>query len=388
MNLTQRAVAKALRALPGSWRFLGLPSQRIRSLKEWIAGQRSTLDWMEKCKGPHYQVLFEPLTITRRAPRTVDGRPHHHAFSRERYHAHNEVYLARLPRGRVLGPHGTVITQDGGIVEESSWGMGWLERDRSLTAIRLPRPEFRTGSYFIPARFSGFADWVLDTLPRFYALTHLPHDEVRIVVNEPLNSWQRESLELLGVDLSRIETLEKKYLEAEVLYFPSFVGDPGNEHPAGMRWVRETLLGKYVPPRRDRRLYISRRKALRRRVTNESELEPLLRDHGFEIVDAELLSFREQIQTMNQAEAIVSLHGAGLSNILFAPPGCKILEIFDPHHVMVMYWALADLLDQEYWYYIAQRTGISAEQHQATGHDDIIVPAADLAQSLERMLRS
>jgi capsular polysaccharide biosynthesis protein len=387
LTLVQQAIARALRAIPGSQKLFGLPSRRIRSLKKWTEHQRSSLDWMQKCKGPYYEKIFESVAISRHQPRNALDRPQHHAFTVERYHVHNEVYLARIPRGRVLGPDGTVITPDGGIVEESSWGMGWLERDRSLTAVRLPAPEFRPGAYFTPTRFSeGFADWVLDTLPRFYSLARLPTDEVRILVNKPLNSWQRESLELLGIDLSRIEVLENRYIEAEILYFPSFVGDPGNEHPAGMGWLRDRLIENSEPRRRpNRRLYISRRLALRRRILNEDELQPILRAYGFEIVETELLSFRQQIDLLSEAEAVVALHGAGLSNIVFAPKGCKVVEIFDPDHVKVMYWALADVLDQEYWYYIAHKAGAVGIQHQVTGHDDVVVLADEFSHSLERV---
>jgi len=387
LGLARHGVARFLRAIPGSWRFLGLPSRRIRSLKNWIQQQRAALDWMDKCKGTYYDALFAPVPVSRHPPQNALGETHHHAFTVERYHVHNEVYLARIPRGRVLGPDGTVILPDGGIVEESVWGQGWLGRDRSLTALRLPRPEFKLGSYFTVATpFSeGFAHWVLDVLPRFYSLGRLPADDMRILVAKPLNSWQRESLELLGIDASRIEVLGPNYVAPEILYFPSFVGDPGNEHRDGMQWLRDKLLGNFASARKDRRLYISRRLAARRRILNEAELYPILHDHGFEIVEAERMSFRDQVELLSQTEAVVSLHGAGLSNILFAARGCKVLEIFDPDHVKVMYWALADVLEHEYWYCIGQKTAHTAGQHQATGHDDVIIPPAEFAHALTRI---
>jgi hypothetical protein len=388
LKTIRRVVARALRALPGSWKALGLPSRKIRSLKNWIAQQRAGLDWCEKCKGPFYEMLFETAAITRRRPHTFDGKMLHHEFSWERYHIHNEAYVARIPRGRVLGPDGTVITPDGQIVEESVWGNGWLERDRSLTALHLVQPELISGSCFtVATAFSeGFAHWMLDALPRFYALDRLPADEVQILVGRPLSSWQRESLELIGIDLSRVNVLGERYIESEVLYFPSFVGDPGNEHPGGMRWLREKLLGDFVPARHDRRLYISRRLAARRRILNEADLEPILQDFGFEIIEAEQMPLREQIELFAQAEAVVSLHGAGLSNILFARSGCKVFEIFEPDHVKVMYWALADVLRHDYWYHIGQTVGERRVRHEVTGHDDIYVPVQEFARSLAAMM--
>ena len=105
---------------------------------------------------------------------------------------------------------------------------------------------------------------------------------------------------------------------------------------------KKFLRGKEVGEAR-RRLYITRRTA-RRRVINESELEPILARYGFEVVEAENLSLAEQIQLFSQAEAIAGPHGAGLTNIVFAPPGCKVFELFAETCVRPMYYQLADVI--------------------------------------------
>jgi hypothetical protein len=63
-------------------------------------------------------------------------------------------------------------------------------------------------------------------------------------------------------------------------------------------------------------------------VVNETELLPLLRDHGIEWMCAEDLDFREQVQRFANAEAILGPHGAGLANLLFMPVGAKCGEMF------------------------------------------------------------
>ena len=61
---------------------------------------------------------------------------------------------------------------------------------------------------------------------------------------------------------------------------------------------------------------------------NEKELEDTLEKIGFEIVRLERLSFYKQIELMSQSSVIVAMHGAGLSNMIWARKPCRIVEVF------------------------------------------------------------
>jgi hypothetical protein len=63
-----------------------------------------------------------------------------------------------------------------------------------------------------------------------------------------------------------------------------------------------------------------------------------------------------------------------------------VFELFDPNHMMVNYYAAADVLDQPYYYLIGEAVGRADPRHAATGHDDIRVPAELFARSLDRVL--
>lgn len=77
-----------------------------------------------------------------------------------------------------------------------------------------------------------------------------------------------------------------------------------------------------------KRIFISRRHGNRRRLRNEDELFDLLRRRGFERVALEEFSTREQIRMFAKASHIVGQHGAGLTNLMFSPPGTRVLELF------------------------------------------------------------
>ena len=130
---------------------------------------------------------------------------------------------------------------------------------------------------------------------------------------------------------------------------------------------------------------MTRRRAARRRVVNEQDLLPVLREFGFEVIETERLSFHEQIQLFSHAEAVVGPHGAGLANLCFAPEGCKVLEFFDPHCVRVMYWVIADILQQPYSYVLGRTAGRAATAGADVGFNDFSIDPADLRQTLQTL---
>ena len=96
--------------------------------------------------------------------------------------------------------------------------------------------------------------------------------------------------------------------------------------PGVFEWIRERFVGKRAGFR-GRRIYVSRRLAATRRVSNEAEVVALLRKRGFEDIALEELSFAAQVELFAECEIVVAPHGAGLANIVFAPPGCMVIEI-------------------------------------------------------------
>jgi capsular polysaccharide biosynthesis protein len=76
-----------------------------------------------------------------------------------------------------------------------------------------------------------------------------------------------------------------------------------------------------------RRIYVSRKQARVRRVLNESEIEPVLARHGFEIMVMESMPLDKQISLMAQTSVLAGPHGGGLTNMIFLPPGTPVIEL-------------------------------------------------------------
>ncbi len=76
-----------------------------------------------------------------------------------------------------------------------------------------------------------------------------------------------------------------------------------------------------------KRIYISRRIAQRRRLSNEENLEQLLKQHNFITCYPERLTWVEQVQLFASATHLVGLHGAGLTNIVYSQNLKWVIEL-------------------------------------------------------------
>ncbi len=369
-------VATSLKRFPVSSIRLGPPKGTIESMKEWIenttqpsgAGLGNANYW--------YELIRETERIQRTPPHIPLGSVHD-KFLREYEHIHPSVYLACIARARIVGDEGLVVSPDDRVFEESDWGPDWVRGSPVMRAVRLPSMTAKPGSYVtLLARWaSEYYHWVLDILPRLSILErHGEIGEHRYIVPKGLRGFQRESLEMLGIAADRLVEFDNTHWEIDRLYFPSFVGKTGNAPAWACEWLRSRLLTG-VALSRSRRLYVSRRQALSRRVSNENELLGRLARWGFEAVLPENLSFAEQIALFSQAEMVVGPHGAGLTNIVFSKD-ITVVEFFEPGYVNACYYSLCNSLGHDYWYTLGSRRNAS----------DMEIPVDSLESTLMRII--
>jgi capsular polysaccharide biosynthesis protein len=110
----------------------------------------------------------------------------------------------------------------------------------------------------------------------------------------------------------------------------------------------EGVVGGRKPSTKGRRIYVARLDAALRKLVNEAEQIQKLLPLGFEIITPSSLNLIEQIVAFSDAELVFGTHGAGLTNIAFAPRASKLLEIFPGHYMDGSYFSLKQLIGQEY----------------------------------------
>ena len=199
--------------------------------------------------------------------------------------------------------------------------------------------------------------------------------------------YQREILDLCGVPpLPVVEPTPRQSVTAGTLVVPS-IPNPDLVAPRWTTdWLRKTMRPTSQVP--TRRIYVTRGSARNtRRVVNERQVTDLLRRWGFLIVDPGGMTVQEQIDVFASADVIVGPHGAGLTNLVFAPPGVRVLELFAPRYVNPCYWAIANNVPDSHYRYIVcgpdRRPQGAAMQGVLT---DIVVDLRELSDALDALL--
>lgn len=97
-----------------------------------------------------------------------------------------------------------------------------------------------------------------------------------------------------------------------------------------------------------RAFYVSRAAAQARRLVNEGAVTAALQAIGIVPVVLEGMTLADQASLFAGAELIVAPHGAGLANLLFARPGCAVLELQMDAHCSWCYRRLSAVLGLRY----------------------------------------
>ena len=163
----------------------------------------------------------------------------------------------------------------------------------------------------------------LSTLDRAGLLHRYPW-----LVNGDLREYQLEYMRLLGHDPAQTIRVERNAVIGCRRVLVPALHVSMHAITQGVEWLRERVAPLCVARRQATRLlFLSRRDIGRRRVLNESALIEAAAPLGFERVVPGELSVAQQIAAFSSARVIVAAHGAGLTNMIFAPPGAVIVEL-------------------------------------------------------------
>ena len=256
-----------------------------------------------------------------------------------------------------------------------------------LRRCRYRREISLSGTSALLAAASGanYYHWLLESLPRLlllkqagFALNAID----RFLVNQEQHPFHAQTLEILGIpNAKRVSAQKNRVFRCECLLVPSLPAEPMVFPSWTITFLREQFLAAAASIPMER-IFISRRRAGRRRLLNESEIEEHLRMAGFRTVILEDLSFREQVGMFASASAIIAPHGAGLSNLVFAKPGTKVIELVGPTFINHCFQKLARAMLLPYAEIVGNLTNTPRKRVE---EDDFVVPEVKLRESMERL---
>jgi capsular polysaccharide biosynthesis protein len=231
---------------------------------------------------------------------------------------------------------------------------------------------------------TGHFHWLTDVLTRLFVVRDRLRD-LLLVLPGKYQSQEHVQSSLRAFGVTEVDFIgSEEVVECRSLLMPSHTAPSGHFKDEAIRGVRDVLLSAYgAASGEEKKVYISRRGAERRRIINEDAIVHVVRNFGFETICAEELSFEQQVQIFSRARYLVSNHGAGLTNILFMKAGGSVLELrHQSDCINNCYFTLSSALDLSYFYQTCLPQDASVDPHNA----HLLVDPARLEQSLTLLL--
>jgi hypothetical protein len=278
------------------------------------------------------------------------------------------------PDAQLVGPEGLTFLSSGQVLLENS--LGWNKRvgvsgARTLLNRTFPfrrdsgaTQSFETAVSLVGPWTDNYYHWHLDYLCRLAALSSYIEATGRhppLLLPPNTTEWMRATLSLVGYDKDEWITWDGRRTAVDQLIVPALPRETEGSAPtisnhyyslnsSAVRWLGERMLSNadditsHTPD--SGRLYVSRQGGDTRRVNNLDELSPTLEAYGFERFRPEDYSVAEQVRAFADADVVLGVHGAGLTNLLFARDA-TLVEMFGSY-VNPVFYALAIQTGNEY----------------------------------------
>jgi hypothetical protein len=184
-----------------------------------------------------------------------------------------------------------------------------------------------------------------------YPIIKLTENGISFKVINPGNiGWKNDLLTIMCPNLFTVPVKKFQYITADEVIGVT-KDKSGYIHPNVILTLRNKFRELSTSDKKSNNeyIYISRRLAPSRRVKNEDLLEDKLTELGFNIIFTEDYSLKEKIEIFKNCKLLVSLHGAGLTNMITLDEESCVIELIDKTHFSHCYNALSNIIGLKYY---------------------------------------
>jgi hypothetical protein len=195
------------------------------------------------------------------------------------------------------------------------------------------RKHTRSFSKIVSLRDSGeenYFHFYNDVLSKIFFLKEqgVQIEQLPVVVSAKL--WDKPYFKFILSQSEYLNKLNWVVQDSDYIYCESAIFCKPLTHRSDLwKEVTATLITR-LPKLVTRKVFLTRQKARLRFIENGVDIEAISRSRGYEIVDTDVLTPAQQIELFSTISHLVGIHGAGLTNMAFCPPGCRVLELFPP----------------------------------------------------------
>jgi capsular polysaccharide biosynthesis protein len=194
-----------------------------------------------------------------------------------------------------------------------------------------------------------YAHLFCDVLPRLKLFEEAGlADQVPALLPPPSHGFAGEAWQKIGLTGNGSQRWDDGCWQLDGLYFASSFKKFCSWTPESAAWVRAKWASELIDRPVGKKVFYISRSAGPRPILNEQEIILSLQSYDVTVVQTEKLALQEQIDLFADAGLIVGPHGAGIQNALWAPRGCRVLELVNARYFSGVYWTLAESLNQPY----------------------------------------
>jgi predicted O-linked N-acetylglucosamine transferase (SPINDLY family)/glycosyltransferase involved in cell wall biosynthesis len=197
----------------------------------------------------------------------------------------------------------------------------------------------------------GYYHWIAEQLPKlikiinFFKQQHIDYSNMKFIVYK--TQFVEDTFTSLNIDVSCIQPYNDSTIyKINTCWFTNNIigGNPNLEvlNIVRSQFNKDTSMFPVS-------IVIKRTNA--RSMSNHEQLMDQLRSQfpEREWVEYDMLPFEETVELFNRAELVIGTHGAGLSNIIFAPTNVCVIELLSESDPNFCYWHLASSFNMDYW---------------------------------------
>lgn len=322
-------------------------------------------------------------------------------------------YVAVIKDAVIFGGESLVVVHDNLVLDDELVDFDGGEFGKKTSQVLPYKKGFQLVRYEKPVQHvkegvllscghdANYFHWLVECLPKLLLLDTLEEfKDVPLLIPDDLHKNLITALERLNVNNRQVIAVKPgSACRVDRLIFPSalsrivdrYEGSPvfNVDIVLSHKWLAR--VSEHLRCRDNdrtkpwRKLFLTRRKGLRL-IENLDELELMLIENGFEIVELDGTSLDLQIKLFSQASIVLAPTGASLTNMLFCQPGTRVIIFMSNHETTNLYfWSdLGTVMDLDVTVIAGQR------QFNLTNywsvHDDYIVNTSLVLEEIRKSL--
>lgn len=233
-------------------------------------------------------------------------------------------------------PNGTIVLENGEAISESLErnSLKWLPKQ----AFNVKEgPDAAVLATKVGAK--NYGHFIVEILPRIMQCKELIGPKTPVLLSELSRGFADQIIRYAtGSELDRIFIGESALSIKRLVWPLRNTIHPMDNSPRAIQRVASLRLP--CVPTSGRKLFLTRRDAVSRKLVDESAIFSALEPMGFEWISPGNLEFSKQVEVFSGAEMVVAVAGAALTNLVFMPEESKVAMLAPSTMAGYFFWDL------------------------------------------------